>query len=254
MEHRRAEPRRQRSRTCPSYHGDGDVQRRHWSRSRTTCRCGRTCKAQLRHRRRRACISIASTWTPTARSRVAAGDVDLGALARADLPGASRACISAHARDLLRERERGSSTGDGDFTGMFHLFKGGHDLTGDVHQRARRRERLPLSGAVRLAALDAARASRSTNAGSQFYGGDARVQLRRSSRSASRRGRRRGSTRRTPTSTCAQFTDFDAARRACGSPAARRGRNLLEWPLGRSASIAATGRLSVDAARRRRRR
>ena len=59
-----------------------------------------------------------------------------GALARADLPGALAGAVSADARDLLREGTVDAG-GRGDFTGVFHLFKGGHDLVGHFHQRRR---------------------------------------------------------------------------------------------------------------------
>ena len=54
---------------------------------------------------------------------VATGDVDIGALAGADLPGASRACKFPRMRELFFKDENVELTGDGDFTGTFHLFK-----------------------------------------------------------------------------------------------------------------------------------
>ena len=38
--------------------------------------------------------------------------------------------LPAHARRSSSRTKRGTSAGDGDFTGTFHLFKGGHDLSG----------------------------------------------------------------------------------------------------------------------------
>ena len=77
------------------------------------------------------------------------------ALARTDLPGAVARALSAHARAVLQERDRGISPATATSTGVFHLFKGGRDLTGTFTSAARRRERLPLPVAVRVAALDA---------------------------------------------------------------------------------------------------
>ena len=63
-------------------------------------------------------------------------------------------------REMFFTDETWELAGDGDFTGTFHLFKGGRDLTGTFTSDLARRQRLPVSRAVRLAALDAARVRR----------------------------------------------------------------------------------------------
>ena len=85
-----------------------------------------------------------------------------------------RACSFRGCARYSSPRNTWNLDGDGDFNGVFHLFKGGHDLSGNFTS--------PLAGvneyrfpvALRIAALDAQISSRSTNAGSQLYGGNAR--------------------------------------------------------------------------------
>ncbi len=152
-------------------------------------------------------------------------------------------------REIFFRHETYRLTGDGDFTGVFHLFKGGHDLPRHVLERARRRERLPLPVALRLAALDAGRVRR-LGRGVAFLrrpralhlfdqaarpARAAHVALRRVVRRRRSRGLHR--LRRLP--------------RASASPARAAGRNVLEWPLGRFADHRGDGHLVGHAAARR---
>ena len=134
-------------------------------------------------------------------------------------------------REIFFTKENWELAGDGDFTGTFHLFKGGHDLTGTFTQRGRRRLRLSVSAAVRLASLDA----------EGVRGHRRRVEALRRRRAlrlfdqaarARRAARPRASTRRTRTS-ISPSSPTSTSCAGCASPDARSGENLLEWPIGR---------------------
>ena len=173
---------------------------------------------------------------------VARGDVDIGALAGADATTCKSRVHFPRMRELFFEDEDWRLAGDGDFTGTFHLFKGGgHDLTGHFASDVARRERLPVPGALRVAALDAERCSRCWNAGSRVLRRRRARSPTRSSRSARqdaadgalrRELRRRRSRGASPTSSsCA----------GCASRAARRGTTCSSGRRAASRSTAATG-------------
>ena len=82
-----------------------------------------------------------------------------GALARADLPRAVAHRLPAM-REIFFARDKFSLFGDRDFTGTFHLFKGGRELRGTFRQPACRGQRLPVSEPARIGDLAARRVSR----------------------------------------------------------------------------------------------
>ena len=64
------------------------------------------------------------------------GDVDLGALARADLPDqVARSTFPTQKSIFFAARDVRGCPAQGDFTGTFHLFKGGPRAEGHVRQR-----------------------------------------------------------------------------------------------------------------------
>jgi len=160
-------------------------------------------------------------------------------------------------RELFWAREQFSLSGDGDFTGTFHLFKGGRELTGTFFspEAGVNAYRFPqLRGAIRWLpdSFDAYDAS------SGFFGGDARFTytLRRGGARLQPRpvkpGRKPGSTpwvARFEASYASvslpALTDFLELRglRLAGTAT---GRNLLEWPLGRFAEKRGEGTISVS--------
>ena len=75
--------------------------------------------------------ALRSTWISSsdgARSAIT-GDVDLGALARADLSGPVAIDFPTQ-KDIFFHGQKFTVSGTGDFTGTFHLFKGGRELKG----------------------------------------------------------------------------------------------------------------------------
>ncbi len=58
-------------------------------------------------------------------------------------------------RELFFANDKFSLFGEGDFTGTFHMFKGGRELKGDFTSARRRRQRLPLSEPRRLGGVGA---------------------------------------------------------------------------------------------------
>ena len=244
MEHRRAEPRPRQSPTSRAI----------TARRRSTAGLiaiqnyvpmWANFKAQLRHRRRRRCTSIASRSTPTARRR-SPGRPRLRPLARADLPGAVARPVSAHARDFFA-KETGSSAATATSPATFHLFKGGHDLAGNFTSQ------LAASTSYRFPSLYGSlhwtrKLFEVTNAGAQLYGGNATLRL---SIQAARFADDRPTARFE-----ASYTDVDLARvhrllrfaglRFAGSAP---GSNLLEWPLGRFREHRGGGQLVAIARR-----
>jgi hypothetical protein len=133
-------------------------------------------------------------------------------------------------------------TGDGNFTGTFHLFKGGHDLSGtfDSALAGVNEYRFPaLSGSLQWTrhALDVRQAR------ARFFDGDCRFSF-----SIKPLGAQVRPTARFDATVngadLAQFSDFQQLRglRFAGSADLQ---NLLEWPLGRFAEHAGAGRLVV---------
>ena len=132
---------------------------------------------------------------------------------------------------MFFKKENWALAGDGDFTGTFHLFKGGHDLTGTFTSALAGVVRLPLPAAVRLAALDAEGVR-----GHRRRLGVVSAATRAFAFSIKPLGRRAAPTARFD----ASYTDVDLAEvtdfyelpglRFAGRAS---GDNLLEWPLGR---------------------
>ena len=133
-------------------------------------------------------------------------------------------------------------TGDGDFTGTFRLFKGGHDLSGTFTS--------PLAGVNEYRFPDLYGSLRWTpasfdvwNAGSGFYGGDAAF-----SYSIKPLGSKTRPTHRFDSTLTgvdlARFTDFQrwAGVRFAGSASLH---NVLEWPGGRFSEHRGDGHLVV---------
>ena len=147
-------------------------------------------------------------------------------------------------RELFFAKETWKLGGDGDFTGVFHLFKGGHDLAGNFTSQvaAVNQYRFPsLFGSLHW--------TRSffevTDAGSRLYGGNARFSF----------GiRPLGSPDRPTARFDASYTDVDlrqisdlyelAGVRFSGTA---RGRNLLEWPLGKFSEHRGDGQIAATA-------
>lgn len=146
-------------------------------------------------------------------------------------------------RELFFANETWALSGDGDFTGTFHLFKGGHELKGDFTS--------PMAGLddYRFPALYGS--LRWTNAlfevkdaGSRFLGGDARFTF-----DIAPLGQPTKPTGRFEASYAgvdlAQLSDFYElpGLRLAGSAT---GRNLLEWPMGRFSEHRGGGLVSVE--------
>ena len=104
-----------------------------------------------------------STWRPTARRRWPAA-TSTWRTGRTRATRCSRACNFPRMRELFFKDETWRLAGDGDFTGTFRLFKTGERptaiSTGTFASELAGRERLSVSVALRLAALDAARLRR----------------------------------------------------------------------------------------------
>lgn len=145
-------------------------------------------------------------------------------------------------REIFFGRDRFTLGGDGDFAGVFRLFKGGYDLSGrfDSPLAALNAYRFPsLHGSLHWTRG----LFEVTDAGSALYGGDARYAF-----SIGSRGGERGSLARFD----ATYAGVDLARvsdfyelpglRMSG---AASGHNRLEWPLGRFPDRAGDGHLIV---------
>lgn len=145
-------------------------------------------------------------------------------------------------REIFFTNETWRVTGDGDFTGAFHLFKGGHDLHGAFTSPVAsvNAYRFPdLSGSLKWTpeAFDV------WDAGARFYGGTAKF-----SYSIKPLGRPERPTQRFDATYAdvdlAQFTDFEQFRglRFAGRAS---GHNLLEWPSGRFSEHRGGGSVTV---------
>ena len=137
--------------------------------------------------------------------------------------------IPAHGRVLLHQKEAWELAGDGDFTGKFHLFKGGHDLSGTFKSDVLgvNKYRFPeLYGSLRWTD----RTFDVWNAGAKAYGGDTRFTyaIRRQAQ-----GVPALSTLDTNLTNVdlAAYTDVEQLRGTRFAGAAS-GHLLLEWPLG----------------------
>src|SRR5207302_6540882 len=115
-------------------------------------------------------IDIATDGADT----TAAGDVDLSHWPEMSYTVKSRVHLP-RMREIFFTNEPWTLVGDGDFNGTFRLFNGGHDLSGTFASELGgvNDYRFPgLHGSLRWtqSAFDV------WNAGSRFYGGDARFQ------------------------------------------------------------------------------
>src|SRR5688572_24670071 len=147
-------------------------------------------------------------------------------------------------REIFFGKENWALSGDGDFTGTFHLFKGGHDLTGTFASAVAGvyDYRFPqLHGSLRWTP----KAFEVTEAGSKLFGGDARFAY-----SIKPLGTPGGATARFDASytdvDLAEVTDFyDLPGQRFGGRAS--GENLLEWPNGRFHENQASGHVTITA-------
>jgi hypothetical protein len=145
-------------------------------------------------------------------------------------------------REIFFRKEEWPLSGEGDFAGTFHLFKGGHDLTGRFTsaEAGVYDYRFPeLYGSLRWTP----KLFEVTNAGSKLFGGDARFAY-----SIKPLGTRTGATARFE----ALYTDVDLAAVSdfyglAGQRFAGRasGESLLEWPNGRFHENHGSGRVAV---------
>ena len=124
-------------------------------------------------------------------------------------------------REIFFERERWRLTGDGDFTGTFHLFKGGRELKGTFASAEAGVNDYRFQ-ALRGSLVWLPQKFEVTDATSRVYGGDGAVRVHDGADSAPGRRPRRSSTR--PTATSIWRTSPTASRsRASDLPAAPRG-------------------------------
>ncbi len=172
----------------------------------------------------------------------ATGDVDLGHWPEQRYQFKSRVQFP-RMRQIFFKDERWELAGDGDFTGTFHLFKGGHDLAGTFASATIgvNEYRFPeLYGSLHWTrtALDI------TNAGAKLFGGDGRFTY-----SMQPLGSMVRPTARFEASfdgvDVPSFTDFEQLKglRFAGTAAADH--VVLEWPLGRFDQHRGSGHLFV---------
>jgi len=169
------------------------------------------------------------------------GDVDLGRWPEQRYSVKSRVQF-ARMREIFFAHESWRVTGDGDFDGVFHLFKGGHDLHGTFSS--------PMAGVNAYRFPQLAGSLQWTpeffhvwNASARFYGGKAAF-----SYGIEPLGKPERPTQRFDATYAdvdlAAFTDFEEMR---GQRFAGRasGRNLLEWPSGRFSEHRGEGTVTV---------
>jgi hypothetical protein len=173
---------------------------------------------------------------------VARGDVDLANWPNQTYRVQSRVNFP-RMREIFFKNEDWALSGDGDFTGTFSLFKGGkRDLAGSFTSElfGFGEYRFPsLYGSLRWTptAFDV------WNAGSKFYGGDARFSYSIQPLGAKVRPTAKFDASYTDVD-LARFTDFERlpGMRLAGSAT---GRNVLEWPLGRFVEHRGEGTIAV---------
>jgi hypothetical protein len=147
-------------------------------------------------------------------------------------------------RELFFARDNFTLFGDGDFTGTFHLFKGGRELKGGFSSAlagVNDYRFQNLKGTV-IWVPDRVEVP---HAAAQFMGGASSFTYRMWKPAGAPRWRARWDTRYENLD-LSQFTDFlqTEGLRLAGTAT---GRNLLEWPLGRFAERSGEGKLRVDA-------
>jgi TamB, inner membrane protein subunit of TAM complex len=146
-------------------------------------------------------------------------------------------------RQLFFKDEKWELAGEGDFTGTFHLFKNGRDLTGTFASAALgvNEYRFPgLYGSLRWTptALDV------TNAGARLFGGDGRFTYSIRPLGSAARPVARFEANFAGVD-LASFTDFEQLKGLRFAGTADGDGVLLEWPLGRFAEHQGSGHLVV---------
>jgi hypothetical protein len=172
----------------------------------------------------------------------AVGEIDLGRWPEQTYAVKSRLHFP-RMRELFFAGERWRLTGDGDFDGTFHLFKGGHELTGHFASDLAgvNEYRFPqLYGALRWTpdGFDV------TDAGSRVFGGDGRYTFSIGPLGEPERPRARFD---------ATYQDIDLAEltefyqlAGMGFAGRATGHNRLEWPMGRFAELTGGGAATVQ--------
>jgi hypothetical protein len=146
-------------------------------------------------------------------------------------------------REIFFAKEKWNLTGESDFAGVFHLYKGGHDLAGTFAsaEAGVNAYRFPsLFGSLHWTR----KFFEVTDAGSKLYGGDARFNFSiKPLGSPEERpvGRLDASYRNVALAKVSDFYDLGGARFA-GSAS---GRNVLEWPMGKFGLLSGGGAVSV---------
>ncbi len=174
---------------------------------------------------------------------VATGVVDVRALAGADLPVQVARAVCADAPAVLQGREMGAGR-----RGRFHRHVSSVQERArsrrDVRERVARRQRVPVSEAVRLAALDADRARRDQRrrAGCSAATAASPTRFGRSAPAFPPTARFEANFAGVD---LASFTDFEQLKGLRFAGTASGERVLLEWPLGRFADHRGSGHLVV---------
>jgi hypothetical protein len=145
-------------------------------------------------------------------------------------------------REIFFAKQQWNTTGESDFTGTFHLFKGGHDLAGTFSsaEAGVNAYRFPsLFGSLHWTR----RFFEVTDAGAKAFGGDARFNFSIAPLGSAERpvGRLDVSYRNMD---LARVSDFYQLRGAQFAGAAT-GRNVLEWPMGKFGLLKGDGEVSV---------
>ena len=147
----------------PKYHGTRDLHRRHGRDSGLRPDVGEH-EGAVRHRRVAHSPRSHRHATPTARRRSRRGDVDMAHWPKQSYQVQVARELSAHARAVLQGRDRGGSpataTSPAPSICSRPATRPTAISTGTFTSELAGRQRLPLPGAVRIAALDAARLRR----------------------------------------------------------------------------------------------
>lgn len=179
--------------------------------------------------------------TDGARSAIV-GTVDLGRWPEMFYNVESRVDF-ARMREIFFPRDTFSLSGEGRFTGTFHVFKGGRDLRGDFYSRE------AGLNSLRFSDLDGSLEwvpdrFEVTHASSRFYGGTTRFQYRMAPLGQKdRRGMARFDVQyeNVDLEAFSNFLELDGLRLTGRAG----GRNLLEWPLGEFAARTGEGTIAV---------
>jgi hypothetical protein len=147
-------------------------------------------------------------------------------------------------REIFWADEDFTLSGEGDFNGTFHLFKGGRELTGTFHSRETGINAYRF-GDLKGSLIWVPDRFEVTDASATMYGGTAQFGYRMAP--LGRRGQRATATL-DATYRDVDLTEFSNFLELQGLRLAGRatGRNLLEWPLGRFADARGNGEMRVD--------